>query len=246
MADKQARTGENQVFSKSAQYYDAIYSFKDYEAETAVITEIIAREKRSSGNRLLDVACGTGLHLEYLDRRFDVEGLDLDEEMLVYAGQRLPGKVFHHGDMSSFDLGSAYDVVICLFSSIGYVKTTAKLQNAISCMAHHLVPGGVLILEPWFTPDHWYPGSAHAKFIDEPELKIARVNTSYVDGRLSYFDMHYLIGTPEGTEHFVERHELGLFTIDEMKDAFAKAELQVTYEDGGLMGRGLYVGRRNS
>ncbi len=246
MADSQARTGENLLFSKSAQFYDAIYSFKDYEAETAVITEIIDREKRSSGNRLLDVACGTGLHMEYLDRRFDVEGLDLDEEILVYARQRLPGKVFHHGDMSAFDLEDTFDVVICLFSSIGYIKTIEKLESAISCMAHHLVPGGVLIVEPWFTPDHWYPGSAHAKFIDEPELKIARVNTSYVDGRLSYFDMHYLIGTPEGTEHFVERHELGLFTIEEMKAAFAKAELQVAYEEEGLMGRGLYVGFRNS
>jgi hypothetical protein len=81
--------------------------------------------------------------------------------------------------------------------------------------------------------------------IDDPELKIARVNTSYADGRLSYFDLHYLVGTPEGTEHFVERHELGLFEREEMIDAFRAAGLAVKYDPQGPMGRGLYTGRRD-
>jgi hypothetical protein len=65
-----------------------------------------------------------------------------------------------------------------------------------------------------------------------------------MDGRLSYFDLHYLIGTPEGTEHLVERHELGLFEQEEMRAALEGAGLQVTYDEEGLMGRGLYIGRR--
>jgi hypothetical protein len=111
-------------------------------------------------------------------------------------------------------------------------------------MARHLVDGGLLVVEPWFTPDDWHTPSVHAAFIDEPDLKIARVNTSFVDGRLSYFDLHYLIGTPEGTEHFVERHELGLFEIDEVKAAFAAAGLEVAYDAEGLIGRGLFVGQK--
>jgi hypothetical protein len=69
------------------------------------------------------------------------------------------------------------------------------------------------------------------------------MNTSFRDGRLSYFDLHYLIGTPEGTEHFVERHELGLFETSEMHDLLADAGLEVTYDEEGLMGRGLFIGR---
>lgn len=232
------------MFSKTAQYYDIIYSFKDYPAEASKLRSIISSQKRSAGNRLLDVACGTGLHMGYLGEYYEVEGLDLDEELLVYARQRVPEALFHQGDMTDFDLGSRFDIVTCLFSAIGYVRTTEKLGMAIECMARHLEPGGILIVEPWLTPDVWKPGAVHAKFIDEPELKIARVNTSYVDGSLSYFDMHYLIGTPEGTEHFVERHELGLFSIEEMITAFETAGLQVTHEQDGLMGRGLYIGRR--
>ena len=73
-------------------------------------------------------------------------------------------------------------------------------------------------------------------------MKIARVNTSFVNGRLSYFDLHYLIGTPMGTEHFVERHELGLFTVQEMKAALEAADLELTYDAEGPAGRGLYLG----
>ena len=111
-------------------------------------------------------------------------------------------------------------------------------------MASHLKPCGVLVIEPWFTPDAWKPGTVHALLVDEDELKIARVNTSFADGRLSYFDLHYLIGTPEGTEHFVERHELGLFTIEEMATALEPAGLEVTYDPEGPAGRGVFLGLR--
>jgi hypothetical protein len=110
-------------------------------------------------------------------------------------------------------------------------------------MAHHLKPGGLLIIEPWFTPGDWRSGTPHAMLIDEPQLKIARLNTSFSKGRLSYFDFHYLIATPEGTEHVVERHELGLFTRTEMHAAFEQASLRASYDAEGLTGRGLWIGQ---
>jgi SAM-dependent methyltransferase len=230
------------MFSQTAAYYDTIYGFKDYHEEAGRITAIVRDSLRSGGNRLLDVACGTGRHLEHLKAHFDVEGLDLDEDLLTIARARNPGIPFHRADMVDFRLDPPFDVVTCLFSSIGYTRTLDGLARAIACMARHLVPGGVLIIEPWFTPDAWHPNTVHAQFIDEPELKIARVNTSFAAGRLSYFDLHYLIGTPKGTEHLVERHELGLFESAEMREALSTAGLEVHHDPEGLTGRGLFVG----
>jgi hypothetical protein len=51
-------------------------------------------------------------------------------------------------------------------------------------------------------------------------------------------------GTPHGIEHYSERIELGLFTRDEMTWAFEFSDMTVRYDAAGLMGRGLYVGRR--
>lgn len=231
------------MFSKTTRYYDKIYSLKDYHTEVQCLMAIIHENLRSGGNRLLDVACGTGGHIEYLKEHFDVEGLDISQELLEIARQKNPQVLFHQGDMTDFDLGRRFDVVTCLFSSIGYVKTLENAARAVACMTRHLVPGGILIIEPWFTPDTWHTPSVHAVFIDELDLKIARVNTSFVDGRLSYFDLHYLIGTLEGTEHFVERHELGLFEMDELRTVFAEAGLEVTYDTEGLTGRGVFIGQ---
>lgn len=236
-------TIEDIMFSKTARYYDEIYSYKDYRTEVQRLLAIIRGNLQSRGNRLLDIGCGTGRHIEYLKKHFYVEGLDISEEFIEIARQRNPDITFHQADMKDFELGHTFDVVTCLFSSIGYVRTLDNLSRAITCMKHHLKPGGTLIIEPWITPDKWKPGSVHAMLIEKPDLKIARVNTTFVDGRISWFEFHYLIGTPIGTEHFVERHELGLFETDEICSVLVKAGLKVIYDTEGLTGRGLFIGR---
>jgi SAM-dependent methyltransferase len=150
--------------------------------------------------------------------------------MLEAARERLPEVTFHQADMTDFNLGRQFDVVTCLFSSIGYVKTLEALVKTVNGMASHLAPGGVFLIEPWFTPETWHPGSVHSLFIDELELKIARFNTSGAKGRLSFMDFHYLIGTPQGVEHFTERHELGLFTAPEMQAALTGTGLRSEYD----------------
>jgi len=232
------------MYAKSAPHYDRIYAFKDYAGEAHKIVAVANRELRTDERRLLDIACGTGLHLSYLKTRFAAEGLDVSPEILDVARKRNPELDFHCADMRSFALGARYDIITCLFSSIGYMTTLEDLHRTTARMAAHLVPGGLLLVEPWLTPEAWRASTVHALFIDEPDLKIARVNTSFTEGRISVFDLHHLIGTPKGTEHFVEHHELGLYTIDEMTAAFRAAALEVHYDATGLTDRGLYIARK--
>jgi len=232
------------VFTRSARFYDALYAWKDYAGEAKKLHELIQRHKRCPGNTLLDVACGTGKHLVHLREHYEVEGLDLDADMLAIARQRLPDVTFHHADMADFDLGRLFDVIVCLFSSIGYVKTVARLERALRCMARHLSPGGLVIIEPWFTPEAYHPGTIHATFVDEPDLKIARINVSEQQDRISVLDFHYLVGTPARVEYFTEHHELGLFTQEEYLTAFRTAGLEAFHDPEGLTGRGLYLGIR--
>lgn len=221
------------MFTMSAQIYDAIYSAKDYAGEARRLKAFIAEHKRSAGNTLLDIACGTGGHVPYLRDEYAYEGLDLDSQMLAVARERNPGIAFHQGDMCDFDLGRQFDVVACLFSSIGYAGTVEKLGLAIGAMARHMLPGGVLLVGPFFPPEAWHVGQPHAIFVDQPNLKIARMNVSGRRDNIALLDFHYLVATPEGIEHFTEHHELGLFT---------GAGLDVVHDAEGLIGRGLYIG----
>ena len=58
---------------------------------------------------------------------------------------------------------------------------------------------------------------------------------------VALFVFHYLVGTPEGVERFTERHELGLFTVEEYLAAFRACGLEVEYDPLWLNGRGLYM-----
>ena len=232
------------MFRESANIYDTIYlnMGKDYVAESKKIHAIVQRYKKTNGKFLLDVACGTGLHIGHFRQHYQVEGLDLDPGMLKIARRKYPRVRFHRANMLDFVLHRKFDVITCLFSSIGYVKTIPRLNKAIQNMGQHLKPGGVLIFEPWFTPQQWRTGKPHGTFANEPNLKIARMNVSGRKGKISLLDFHYLVATSEGVKYFSESHELGLFTHVEYLRAFKNAGLKVIHDKKGLDGRGLYIG----
>jgi SAM-dependent methyltransferase len=231
------------MYGRLAPLYDAIYSFKDYAAEAARIHGLV-QERRPGARTLLDVACGTGRHLEHLQRDYEVEGADPSPEMLEIARRRLPGVALHQADMESLRLAKTFDAVTCLFSAIGHMKTTDKLDAAVAQMAQHLAPGGILIVEPWLAPGDYQAGTVHNLVADAPGLKISRMNISEREGDLSILEFHYLVGTADGVEYVSDRHELGLFEGEAYERAFRRAGLSVEHDPEGLMGRGLYIGVR--
>ncbi|MGI5835751.1 MAG: class I SAM-dependent DNA methyltransferase [Chloroflexota bacterium] len=233
------------MYSNSAELYDLIYESKDYAAEARQIMAALDQHAERPVHTLLDVACGTGRHLEQLAARYSVEGLDQEIRMLDLARTRLPSVPFHQRDMCDFDLGKQYDAVTCLFGSIGYARTTVRLRSTVQSMAHHLLPGGVLLLEPFLTPDNFKPDKPYAVFVDRPDLKVARVGVTRVKGKRAILDFHYLVATPDGVKHFAERHELGLFTDAVYRTAITESGLDLRHEDRTLTGRELYVAIRN-
>lgn len=234
------------MFSESTELYDIIYGeFKDYRAETAKIAELLGR-RAPGARRLLDVGCGTGRHASLLTAEYgyEVDGLDVEAGFLDIARKRCPEGSFFRGDMASFDLDRRYDAILCLFSSIGYVKTLERVQSAARSMARHLVPGGVAIIEPWFSPDGFHGGTLYMHTVNRPDLKICRMSRSEVRERISWLEFRYLVGEAQGIRHLREEHELGLFTQEEMSAALVSAGFgAVEFDPEGLIGRGLYVAR---
>ena len=239
-----ARMHEQTIFKTLAKYYDLFYGWKNYEKEAATIRELIHAHKTSPGNDLLEVACGTGKHAKRLKNDFKIVGTDLNDAMLRIARRRCPDVTFRHADMVSLDLDRQFDVLLCLFSSIGYVKTRARLKKTLFNFACHLKPGGVMIVEPWWTPANFKPGAVTMSTAGDDTVKMVRQSVSKVRGNVSIMDMHYLIAEKDkAVTHHVDRHELGLFEREDTLAFMRQAGVRAEFLEQGLMhGRGLYVG----
>jgi ubiquinone/menaquinone biosynthesis C-methylase UbiE len=235
------------MWADLARYYDDIYAWKDYAGEATRITELFKQRCKSGGNELLDVACGTGEHIKYLRDRFTITGTDLNPAMLAVARQKFPNTTLVEADMMTMNLGKQFDAVVCLFSSIGYIKTYDNLRHTLAAFRTHLKPGGVTIIEPFIEPDKYKVGMPHALTVDKPDLKISRMNLSEREGDLAVMDFYFQIATPQGVQQLRDRHELGLFEIERFRQIMAEVGLtDVEFLSDGLMkDRGLYIGNRS-
>ena len=158
------------MFNESSKYYDMIYGFKDYRRESAFLCCLIKRVAPDA-RTLLDVACGTGEHMRYMSD-YSVEGIDVNPSFVDIAQRKLPDVRFYVADMRDFSLGRTYDVITCLFSSIGYLLEDRDVISAFTCFRRHLAPGGVALVEPWFEPHVWQPGGVHMRTAEDGELKL--------------------------------------------------------------------------
>lgn len=232
------------MYKELANYYDLIYHWKDYKAEASTIKELIKKYKKSNENNLLDVGCGTGMHIKYFKDDFSCTGIDINSEMVEVAKSKITNVIFEQGDMIKFSLKTSFDVILCLFSSIGYVKTYSNLEKTVKNFANHLKKGGLLIVEPWFTKSAFWVGRPGMTTYDGEDVKIARLNTTKVEGDLSIMEMHYLIAEKnKDIKHFVDVHELGLFEHDKTLEIMKKADFESYFVKDGLMkDRGLFIG----
>jgi SAM-dependent methyltransferase len=235
------------VFTASAEYYDLIYStFKDYAVETAQIATLLRRSSPQC-RTVLDVACGTGEHARRLAAEgFLVDGVDLSPAFVGIATRKHPAGRFVVGDMSDFDLGRRYDAVLCLFSSIGYLRTLDRVAAAFACFRRHLTDEGVLLVEPWFGPGVLDPAQVARNRGESDGVVVDRVSRVEVDGRMSRLIFDYEIADAAGTRQATEVHELGLFSTDELLEALRKAGFNPEHDPHGLIGRGLYVARASA
>ena len=230
------------MYSQLAAIYDVVYQWKDYRAECEKLHRLIIKYKRSPGKSLLDVACGTGEHLKYLRRYYEVTGMDLSPAMLKLARRKLPGVALARGDMLSFHLRRKFDLILCLFSSIAYLQNYAKLRQALRNFSRHLESGGVLLLEPFVAKERFALGAIHSLTQNAEGVTVTRMNATRRRGDFAILDFHYLVGTKRGVRHYQDHHILALFDHDRVLQILASEGFHPRFLKHGLMkNRGLFV-----
>ncbi len=217
------------LFTQLAKYYDSIYSFKDYAQDVDQILNIINDYKRSNGNDLLDVACGTGKHLSLFLEHFNCTGTDLSPEMLHVARQNLPMVEFLQSDMRDFKFEKKFDVITCLFRSIGYIKTEADLMKVWSNYEQSLKPGGVAIVESWFSKESAKFDQSYLSNYEGKDITISRLHTMTRKDSIATLDFHFLIAEGLNVSYFHDVHELFCIEPEQMLNFIQQAGLQAHF-----------------
>jgi ubiquinone/menaquinone biosynthesis C-methylase UbiE len=139
---------ERPPFTALAAVYDAIMDEVEYDDWAEFILELL-RQENGEPKTVLDLACGTGNStLPFVNRGFQVFGVDASSDMLHIARKKLPEVPFLEGTFSHFALPAhmpqRFDLVTCLFDSLNNILEPEALQSALERIYLHLEPGGWL------------------------------------------------------------------------------------------------------
>ncbi len=117
-----------------------------------------------SGQRVLDVGCGTGWTGRFLRDRcpgLEIEGLDLSPGMIAEAQRRDPQGRYFEGDAAAIARPEAsYDLVTTIYTSRNFPDP----DRALSELVRVLRPGGRLVLLDTFPPGGPAPWRAFHAF----------------------------------------------------------------------------------
>lgn len=218
-------TDDLEVF---AEYYDQIYAtrIKDYEKEVEILRNVISEIEHRKSKTLLDVGCGTGNHLKYLSNDFDCTGVDINGRMIEIARKKVAGAIFEVANMISLRLKDRFDVITCLFSSIGYVQNFENLVKTLEGFYEHLNDSGVLIVESWVFKKDFKKGTMSLDSFEDEDVKFVRMATSKITRSHWLVFMHYLIGRNGEIKYLRELHKLALLGYEDYIKAFELAQFQ--------------------
>ena len=230
----------------AADLYDYIYSWKDYGDEARRVAEILSAEGIEAGAHLLEAACGTGRYLEHLQGQYSVSGYDLDQQMIRLARWRVPGGHFALGDMRDHVSDEPVDALLCLFGGVGYLSCGEGLRAGLESFARCVRPGGVLLIEPWVTPDRFVAGESWLQTYVSEDFKLGRVVVPRLEGRQCVLEFQFQLSRAGGrVGRFTALERLWLHGLDEVTTAALEAGFTVQLTSQGFMAdRHLLICRR--
>jgi SAM-dependent methyltransferase len=178
------------------------------------------------GERVLDLACGSGHHSHELARQgFSVVGADISGELIEIARKEAEAQgleaTFIEGDLRELEFEDEFDFVLNLNDgAIGYFESDEENHRTFEVIARALKSGGrnlvqlpnVLYARARLPQRSWIPSSTMVELVEHRWNKGDR----YMEGAMIPIRFGEVVEELKGIE-FRQR----LYTVDELKEIYA-------------------------
>lgn len=140
--------GAEVAYEAMASVYDDFTAHHNYELWLGTLLPELNRHGLR-GNRLLDVACGTGKSfIPMLQRGWEVTACDISAAMVKLARAKVGDQAaLSVADMRELPDFGEFDLVWCLDDAINYLLSSAELEQALSGMRRSLGADGLLLFD---------------------------------------------------------------------------------------------------
>lgn len=131
-------------YNQFAPFYDHVVGPRD---DVADLLYAMIKRHCPKAKHVLELGCGSGSMLRKLSQHFSATGIDNSQAMLRLARKKAPRARTFLGDITTFDLTSSFDAIICPFDTINHVTEFAGWKGLFEQAHDHLNPGGVFIFD---------------------------------------------------------------------------------------------------
>jgi SAM-dependent methyltransferase len=198
----------------------------------AEVERAVRMLRPQGGERVLDLACGSGRHsLELVRRGFDVVGADISPQLLEIArrdaGEQGLDVSFVEADLRELEFAAEFDLVLSLNDgAIGYLETEAENLRTFEVISRSLKPGGrhlmqlpnVLYAKEHLPQKSWISGSSMVELVEHRWNKRDR----YMEGAMIPVRFGEVLDELKPIE-FRQR----LYTVEELKEIMPSVGMAV-------------------
>ena len=219
----------------NSENYLKVYSHRN-QAEAERLVELITKNINFKPNSaMLDMACGSGRHaIAFAKMGFDVTAVDLSQRLIseakknaVQTGVKID---FVLSDILEYETSKEFDLVINLFTSIGYFENDDENYAVMEKAFNLLKQGGYFILD-YFNKDFLLKNLIPTSVFSENGLKITQ-NRSIEETRVVKKI------TIENEGHIEEFYEsVRLYSYDDIVSYIKKAGFTISKQYGDYFGR---------
>lgn len=178
------------------------------------------------GERVLDLACGTGRHsLELVRQGFSVVGVEIGQELVEIARkdaaeQGLEAE-FIQADLRELEFENEFDIVLNLNDgAVGYFETDEENHRTFEVISRALKPGGqnliqvpnVLYARARLPQRSWIPSAGMVELVEHRWNK----KNNYMEGAMIPIRFGEVL---EGLDKRIEFRQR-LYTVDELREIY--------------------------